>query len=163
MEESPLEIEPYAPAHLAALIDLTLRAWTPVFASIEAAMGSDIFRAQHPDWRVDQQAAVESVCADPDVPVWVAIEAGRPVGFVAAQLHHEDAMGEITILGVDPEAQQRGIGSALTRHALAWLREAGMTTAMVETGADPGHAPARRTYAAAGFRLVPVARYFKML
>jgi hypothetical protein len=28
---------------------------------------------------------------------------------------------------------------------------------------DPGHAPARRTYEAAGFRIFPVARYFKKL
>lgn len=32
-----------------------------------------------------------------------------------------------------------------------------------ETGDDPGHAPARTTYAQAGFRLLPVARYFKAL
>ena len=35
-----------------------------------------------------------------------------------------------------------------------------MTTAMVETGGDPGHAPARSTYEAAGFRHFPV-KYFR--
>jgi hypothetical protein len=34
---------------------------------------------------------------------------------------------------------------------------------MVETGGDPGHAPARRTYEKAEFSLVPVARLFKAL
>jgi hypothetical protein len=38
-----------------------------------------------------------------------------------------------------------------------------MTVAMVETGGDPGHAPARHTYEKQGFRLFPVARYFKKL
>jgi hypothetical protein len=38
-----------------------------------------------------------------------------------------------------------------------------MSIAMVETGGDPGHAPARAAYTATGFRLVPVARYFKDL
>jgi hypothetical protein len=38
-----------------------------------------------------------------------------------------------------------------------------MTTAMVETGGDPGHAPARRTYEAAGFHPFPVVKYFKKL
>jgi hypothetical protein len=33
----------------------------------------------------------------------------------------------------------------------------------LETGADPGHGPARRTYEKADFKLVPVARYFKAL
>jgi hypothetical protein len=34
---------------------------------------------------------------------------------------------------------------------------------MVETGGDPGHAPARRTYEKAGYTLMPIARYFKAL
>jgi hypothetical protein len=38
-----------------------------------------------------------------------------------------------------------------------------MTTAMVETGGDPGHTPSRRSYESAGFRLFPVARYFEKL
>jgi RimJ/RimL family protein N-acetyltransferase len=38
-----------------------------------------------------------------------------------------------------------------------------MAVAMVETGGDPGHAASRRTYEKAGFVLLPIARYFKML
>jgi hypothetical protein len=38
-----------------------------------------------------------------------------------------------------------------------------MTVAMVETGGDSGHAPARRDYEKAGYTLLPVARYFKAL
>jgi RimJ/RimL family protein N-acetyltransferase len=38
-----------------------------------------------------------------------------------------------------------------------------MRVAMVETGLDPGHAPARRVYQKAGYTLLPVARYFKPL
>ena len=44
------------------MIDLSLRAWAPVFASLEQVLGSDIFRRMHPDWREDQQRAVEDVC-----------------------------------------------------------------------------------------------------
>ncbi|HAJ64916.1 MAG TPA: GNAT family N-acetyltransferase, partial [Cyanobacteria bacterium UBA8543] len=47
--------------------------------------------------------------------------------------------------------------------ALAWMKDAGMSIAMVETGGDPGHAPARHTYEKVGFGLFPVARYFKKL
>lgn len=38
-----------------------------------------------------------------------------------------------------------------------------MDIAVVETGGDPGHVPARRTYEAAGFTLLPIARYFQLL
>jgi RimJ/RimL family protein N-acetyltransferase len=42
-------------------------------------------------------------------------------------------------------------------------RDAGMDMVMVETGGDPGHAPARAVYEKAGFERWPVARYFKEL
>ena len=72
-------------------------------------------------------------------------------------------MGEIYMVAVDPDFQGHGIGSALIEFALAWMKDAGMSVAMVETGCDPGHAPARRTYEKVGFGLLPIARYFKKL
>jgi ribosomal protein S18 acetylase RimI-like enzyme len=158
-----LEIEPYDDSRLDAIVRLSLRAWAPVFDSIENAMDPDVYREQHPDWRVTQRAAVESVCAEEDLPVWIASEGSKAVGFVALKLHTEDRMGEIYMIAVDPDFQRRGIATALTHHSLAWLKQSGMTTVMVETGGDPGHAPARRTYESAGFRLFPIARYFKKL
>jgi ribosomal protein S18 acetylase RimI-like enzyme len=67
------------------------------------------------------------------------------------------------MVAVDPARQGQGIGTALTTFALERMRAAGMAVAMVETGGDPGHAPARSTYEKAGFRLLPIARYFKKL
>ncbi len=72
-------------------------------------------------------------------------------------------MGEISMLAVDPDYQCVGIGTALTEFALDQLKGAGMTVAMVETGGDPGHAAARRTYEKAGYTHLPIARYFKNL
>jgi ribosomal protein S18 acetylase RimI-like enzyme len=85
------------------------------------------------------------------------------VGFVAVKLHLENTMGEIYMVAVDPAVQRRGIGTALTAFALDWMKQAGMSVAMVETGGDLGHAPARHTYEKLGFRLLPIARYFKKL
>src|SRR5215212_6800892 len=100
-------------------------------------------------------------CSAPWRRAWVAEAARGVVGFVAAKLHPERQIGEIWMLAVDPDEQGRGIGTALTEVATGWLREAGMTVAMVETGGDSGHAPARRVYEKAGYTLLPVARYFK--
>lgn len=159
-----MQIEPYDPRHLDAVICLSLRAWTPVFDSIQKAMNADVYRALYPDnWRTSQQKAVEDVCAAKDTNIWVAIDANSIVGFVAVKLHLEDSMGEVYMVAVDPNFQGRGIGSALIEFALAWMRDAGMSIAMVETGGDRGHAPARHTYEKVGFRLFPVARYFKKL
>lgn len=95
--------------------------------------------------------------------MWVAEVGGGTVGFVAIKLHHEDSMGEIYMLAVDPDYQGDGIGTALTEFALDRIQDSGMMVAMVETGGDPGHAAARRTYEKAGYVQLPIARYFKNL
>jgi ribosomal protein S18 acetylase RimI-like enzyme len=157
-------IRPFDDRDAEAVVDLSLRAWAPVFASLEQVLGSEIFRRMHPDWREDQQRAVEDVCAEKKERVWVAEVDGTAVGFVAIELHHpERSMGEISMLAVDPDHQGGGIGTALTEFALERLEDAGMKVAMVETGGDPGHAAARRTYEKAGYVLLPIARYFKNL
>jgi ribosomal protein S18 acetylase RimI-like enzyme len=88
---------------------------------------------------------------------------GAVAGFVAVRIHDDRRIGEIDMLAVDPEFQGRGVGTALTTFALDWIRASGIAVAMVGTGADTGHAPARRTYEKAGMKLVPMARYFMKL
>ena len=157
-------IRPLDDRDIEAVVDLSLRAWAPAFASLEQTLGSEIFRRQHPDWQEDQRRAVETVCASQETQVWVAEVDGATVGFVAIELHHpEHSMGEISMLAVDTDYQGGGIGTALTEFALDRLKDAGMTVAMVETGGDPGHAAARRTYEKAGYVHLPIARYFKNL
>jgi ribosomal protein S18 acetylase RimI-like enzyme len=158
-------IRPFEDRDAEEVVGLSLRAWAPAFASLEQVLGSEIFLRQHPDWREDQRRAVEEVCATKKGRVWVAeAGTGAVVGFVAIELHHpEREMGEISILGVDPDYQGSGIGTALTEFALERLEDSGMRVAVVETGGDPGHAAARRTYEKAGFTLLPIARYFKNL
>lgn len=144
------------------VVRLSLRAWAPVFESIEQQMQAEVYRRFYPDWRQEQRSSVEAVCADPQANVWVADVDGDVAGFVAVY-KREPTFGEIYMIAVDPDFQQRAVGSALTDYALTRMREEGVAVAMVETGADPGHAPARRLYEKSGFRLWPVARYFKHL
>jgi GNAT superfamily N-acetyltransferase len=154
-------IRTYEPADRDAVVALSLRAWEPVFASLARVLaGSGVFEAQYPDWRESQSEAVAATCGDSPC-VRVAEVDGVVAGFTAAALHVDDRMGEITMLAVDPPHQGRGVGSLLTAVATDWLAAQGMTTVMVETGGDPGHAPARATYERAGFTLLPVARYFR--
>ncbi len=164
MELIQPQIRPFDDRDAEAVVGLSLRAWAPVFASLERAMGSEIFRRLHPGWREDQRRAVETVCDAKKGRTWVAEVDDRAVGFVAVELdHHESCMGEISMLAVDPDYQGGGVGTALTEFALDRLKDAGMTVAMVETGGDPGHAAARRTYEKAGYVHLPIARYFKNL
>ncbi|MDY7104075.1 MAG: GNAT family N-acetyltransferase [Actinomycetota bacterium] len=146
-----------------AVVALSLEAWAPVFASLREALGPRLFELMHTDWRADQRKAVEEVLADDEVRTWVAVIDDRPVGFTSVKLDDDSRMGELYMIAVDPSAQNRGIGTMLTRWSEARMAEAGMTLAMIDTGGDPGHAPARRAYEKAGFTLLPIARYFKAL
>jgi GNAT superfamily N-acetyltransferase len=157
-------IRPYAAADREEVVALSLRAWAPVFASMKDAMGPRIHEAQYPDgWQASQRAAVRHACDSDTIRVWVADAAPAIAGFVAAQLHEADRLGEIYMLAVDPPHQRQGIAAGLIDSAMRWLTDSGMTIAMVETGGDPGHAPARATYEGAGFTLFPISRYFKVL
>lgn len=157
-----MTIRPYADRDADAVVRLALRAWAPVFASIEQAMDAEVYHTFYPDgWRKSQRAAVEAALAEQDA--WVAEHGGAPVGFVSVVLHPGDSIGEIHMIAVDPDHQGKDVGTALTKHAVDRMREAGMEVAMVEAGGDPGHAPARRTYEKAGFGVLPIARFFKKL
>jgi ribosomal protein S18 acetylase RimI-like enzyme len=86
------------------------------------------------------------------------------VGFAAIALNaFHEGMGVIDIIATDPDYQRRGVATELTAAALDHMRDSGMDIAVVETGGDIGHAPARETYDAAGFTLLPIARYFRLL
>jgi GNAT superfamily N-acetyltransferase len=164
MGEGAVEIREFREGDLDIVVEFSLRAWAPVFASVREVLGDDIFLRLHPDWRADQSDAVRSSCTNAARDVFVAVVGGRTVGFVAVALDaFHERMGVIDIIGVDPDYQRQGISSRLTEFATEHMRSRGMDIAVVETGGDPGHAPARAAYETAGFTLLPVARYFRLL
>jgi ribosomal protein S18 acetylase RimI-like enzyme len=155
-------IRVYREADRQAVVRLSLRAWAPVHASMREVMGEEIFEHLHGnDWRRQQQLDVEKVLSDEKSEVWVAEVNGEVVGFVAAATGVDSTMGEISMVAVDPDFQNRALGTQLTDWATDWLREAGMSVVLVSTGGDAGHAPARRAYEKAGFTPMPIMNYFK--
>ncbi|MHB1319043.1 MAG: GNAT family N-acetyltransferase [Anaerolineae bacterium] len=154
-----------------AVLDIARLAWAPVFSSLAEILGPEIWRRLDDDHQESQHKAIVELCrAGSDASqAWVAeIEreaAGRAVvvGFVACKLDVASRRGEIWFLAVHPDHQNEEIGTLLNRHALEAMREAGMTMAIVETGGDPSHAPARRSYEKAGFTALPIVRYFQVL
>jgi len=158
-----MQIKPYDASHAEAVVRLSLRAWSPVFDSLKDALDADVYQTFYPDgWRPSQEKSVRETCASTDMKLWVAIEAGTVAGFIAVRFH-ESKLGEIYMIAVDPDFQRRGIAMAMTDFAVERMKEAGMEIAMVETGGDPGHAPARAAYEKAKFRALPLARYFRKL
>jgi len=159
-----VEIIPYRPAHRDAVLELSLRAWDPVFAAMRQDVPGFVYKAFYPrGWRERQRADLAAVLDEEATGCAVALERGTVIGWVCTRLHPEDSMAEVYVLAVDPAWQRRGVGTALLDHACAVGRAAGMVMVMVETGGDAGHAPARAQYESAGFVRWPVARYFRPL
>lgn len=159
-----VHIVEFCPAHRDALLSLSLRAWEPVFPQVREAVPPFVYRAFYPSgWKERQYADLAALLDGEPDNIAIAMEGDRPVGWVCTRLHPDDRMSEIYVLAVDPDHQHKGVGQALMHHSFERGRKAGMTMVLVETGDDPGHAPARRAYEAAGFERWPVARYFKDL
>ena len=78
-------------------------------------------------------------------------------------IHSSGKTGEVDMIAVEPAAQRRGVTRALTEHALAQMREADCSLAVVATGGDAGHAPARALYESTGFTALPLVRYYREL
>jgi GNAT superfamily N-acetyltransferase len=146
-------------------IETVVAAWAPVFASFELELGPEIYRMLYPDWRSAQASAVEAVCRAPENDVWVAVIDAREVGFVAVGYVDEGGTraGEIEMIAVDPGYQGAGIGASLVNRAVTEIKSRGVDLAVVATGGDPGHEPARALYEKLHFDALHQVRYYRKL
>jgi GNAT superfamily N-acetyltransferase len=157
-------IRPVREDDLEALEELAVLAWEPVFVSLRTVLGPAIDDILYPDWQQQQRRTVRRYCAEmPEATALVAEVEGTVAGFIVYELNQAEFQGEVELLAVHPAYQNQGVGTELNRVVIEHMREAGMRLVMVETGGDPGHAPARRTYEKAGYTLLPIARYFQAL
>ena len=162
-----IEIRPFEPGDLSAIVELSLLAWEPVFTAWKKILGPSLYAIaiypEAPDWQHGQKQVVEKFCLDPNMNTWVAVVDGKVVGFVVYELNDSTKVGEVQLLAVHPEYQNDGTGTELNLFALQKLKEGGMKLAVVGTGGDEGHAPARRSYEKAGYTGLPAVRYYKEL
>ena len=159
-----VHIRPVCDNDIDVLVQIAILAWPSVFRSFQHILGDTIYTAIWPDWKACQKKGVETVCRDGEnTAVWVAELDGNVVGFLAYELDRNSHTGEVQLLAVHPDYQNGGIGTALNDFALKKMKEEGMTMARAETGGDPAHAPARKSYENAGYTGLPLVRYFKAL
>lgn len=86
---------------------------------------------------------------DPNGLLLAVDEGDRLLGFHWTKIH-PGSLGEVYVLGVDPDAQSGGLGKALTLAGLRHLRDIGCTRVMLYVEADNG--PAIKVYERLGFR-----------
>lgn len=118
------------------------------------------------DWHPEQGGWTDSVLRERLGQPWFEPEGlflafddatGRLVGFHWTKVH-DDRLGEVYVLGVDPDAQGRGLGRALTVVGLAHLgrRLAGAADPQVMLYVEADNAAALGTYRKLGFAVVSV-------
>jgi mycothiol synthase len=88
---------------------------------------------------------------------------GRLAAFCWTKVHPpasgEPELGEIFVIGVDPDFQGLGLGWALTEAGLAWLAAQGLATGMLYV--DATNTTARALYDRLGFVLHHVDRLYE--
>lgn len=148
----PVEIREFRATDLEKILDIAVAAWQPVFESSRSIVGDELFETVYGDPDERKRAQVTLACSD-DNPtvVWVAETDGEVAGFITMTMNHQTLVGEIGNNAVSPEFQHQGIGTMMYDYVLNQMRVFGMKAAVVETGGDEPHAPARRAYEKAGF------------
>jgi ribosomal protein S18 acetylase RimI-like enzyme len=161
-----VRLRKYAARDRAALLDLAIAAFTPIHESFRSILGPELFRAVYPDWKASQTAYLQQLLDGDDAGnVWVAEDVGSAelVGFVHYSINTAAGSGEIGINAVAPHRQGVGIGTAMYNHVLGLMGEQGLKLVHVSTGGDDSHFAARRAYEKAGFRPLPLTRFYKRL
>lgn len=144
--------------------DIAVAAWQPVFASFRRMLGEQLFSRMHTNWQQRKRGEVEGhIRNHPDLAIVAELD-GKIVAFLTFRLIQDKGCGEIGNNAVDPDFQGLGVGTMQCERAIEIFKQSGMEYAMVYTGLDEGHAPARTMYQKAGFdRSTPHIRYYTSL
>lgn len=157
-------IRAYQPDDSHTLMDIGNRAWHGIFQMYRELYGEDLFARMMPNVESRKGEEVRRYCEKNPDCVFVCEEEGRIVGFVTFRIDGNKGMGEIGNNAVDPDCGLKGIGQQMYRAVLDHFRKLGLAFAMVNTGLDEAHAPARRAYERAGFdiRQEDITYYMKL-
>ncbi|MBE6688162.1 MAG: GNAT family N-acetyltransferase [Ruminococcaceae bacterium] len=130
---------------------IMVQAWTPIRKSKHERIGEDIasFNAVG-DWKENQfstiKERIDAGCG------YVALVDANVAGFVTYR--DADSIGDMIQIGynaVDTSYKGRGLGTKMYDLVLGEAKKNGYKYARVHTDLDDNHAPARRSYAKAGF------------
>jgi predicted N-acetyltransferase YhbS len=153
------------PEDVERLVEIAVKAWTPIYDAYRRTLGNEMFEAAWPGDIKEKARQVRQACdvRNPAM-VLVAEKDGRVAGFVTFYLNNRSLMGEIGNNAVDAEFRGMGIAPRMYEEVFTRMRRFGMRFAKVQTGGDPAYAPARKAYEKAAFSLqLPGVTYFREL
>lgn len=159
-EKETLKIRPVCESDRDRVADIGIRAWKPIYDGYQKQLGDELFGVfyENPAERKLRNILHEMQ----DLPFFVGELDGKVVAFASCSI--EGKVGEIMGNAVDPEFAGCGYGGEMQRYVLSYMKEQGCTHAVVETGLDEAHAPARHAYEKNGFeKKLPSVKYFRKL
>lgn len=138
-----------APDPGSAPAGVTIRTFEPDDAEDIITVNARAF-ASHPEQGAMDRADFDRRCAEPwfdPAGLFVAERDGRIIGFHWTKA--EDGVGEVYVVGVDPDAHGGGLGTALTARGLRHLFDTGHP--VVDLYVEGDNAPALAVYGKLGF------------
>lgn len=132
----PVPVRPFRPGRdEAAWLEVNRRAFSDHPEQATWTIG-DLERREHEPWFDPRGFLLHEVD-------------GRLAAFCWTKVHRTPVLGEIYVIGVDPDFQGRGLGRAMTRAGLGHLAARGISTAMLYVEAT--NTPALVLYRSLGF------------
>ena len=83
--------------------------------------------ASHPDYSINQRLISYNFtpCTNETIEGRIALQRGKPVGFILVCVVLGGALGWVSLIAVHPSAQKQGIASSLLTWAEIWIKEQG--------------------------------------
>ncbi|HEY8506423.1 MAG TPA: GNAT family N-acetyltransferase [Gemmataceae bacterium] len=147
---TPFAIRTYRPEDLPSVLRLTVEGFDGV--SIDRDIERDFGPVAGRTWAERKSREVALECEAHPEGVFVAEAGGEVIGYVTTRLDAFSGIGRIPNLAVAAARRRMGVGTALIRHALGWMRGRGMAMAKIETLAQ--NERGQRLYPRLGFREV---------
>lgn len=160
--DKTVEILPCGSCHIDKAIEITYAAWEPIFEQYKKSLGEKMYNDLYGDWKKSKYERVYRGLTSGRG--YVAVVNGEVAGFIFYETDEENKKGLVEENAVSSKYRGMGIAQKMYSFVFDRMREEGMIYAMVSTGLDDAHAPARRAYEKAGFdKALPSVRYFKEL
>lgn len=157
-------IRPFRKDDLENICAIAKRAYDGIFSGFEKEIGKQLLDCWIPDAKNSKNAQLTLMAQKNPQWLYICERNGKTVGFIMFHLDYERKLGTIGNNASDPLAGEKGVGHEMYNFVLDYFRKEGMKAAMVHTGLDEAHAPARKAYERVGFtKSIPEVLYFKDL
>lgn len=146
-------LRPFEPKDTDAVVEIANLAWQRIYTSQREIFGDELYAIMFPEDLQRKGNEMRGHCQRTPDRIWICEMDGRVAGFIMWSMNEEKGIGTLGNNGLHPEFAGQGLGSFMYRGVLEHFRAHGMRHAMVHTGLDKGHAPARRAYERVGFNI----------